>query len=147
MQFNLMSHIKQVLVTIETGDASDAGADGPVYLGLGAREFRLDKAGDQFRRATTDTFLLGNGTLGPPDVLNPNENDPATPVWIDSPDLENSPYNVYTAYESNKKWLVRRAKVRAVAPPNFDRVFVVYSGINAPGVWLGENYGKRIYFI
>ena len=62
-------------------------------------------------------------------------------------DLENSPYNVYIAYESNKKWLVRRAKVRAVAPPNFDRVFVVYSGINAPGVWLGENYGKRIYFI
>ena len=38
-----MSHIRQVLVTIETGDATDADDNGPVYLGLGAREFRLDK--------------------------------------------------------------------------------------------------------
>ena len=141
-----MSHIKQVLVTIETGDATDADANGPVYLGLGAREFRLDKAGDQFRRATTDTFLLGNGTLGSPDVLNPNENDPATPVWIEHEDVDR-PYNVYIAYESNKKWLIRRAKVRAVAPPDFDRVFVISSGITPPGVWLGEDYGKRLYFI
>ena len=147
MQFKLMSHIKQILVTIETGDATDADANGPVYLGLGAREFRLDKAGDQFRRGTTDTFLLGNGALGTPDVLNPTENDPATPVWIDSPDVENNPYSVYIAYESDKKWLVRRAKVRAVAPPDFDRIFVVYSGIQEPGVWLGDKYGKRLSFI
>ncbi|MGE5862433.1 MAG: hypothetical protein ACM31H_01565 [Nitrososphaerales archaeon] len=56
-----MSHIRQVLVTIETGDAPGADADGPVYLGLGERELRLDKEGDQFRSATTDTFILGNG--------------------------------------------------------------------------------------
>ena len=142
-----MSHIKQVKVIIETGDASGAEADGPVYLGLGAREFRLDKTGDQFRRGTTDTFILGNGTLGPPNVLNPNENDPATPVWIDQADLENSPYNVYITYESNKRWLVKRADVTAYAPPDYGRKFVIYSGINAPGVWLGENSGKRLYFI
>lgn len=86
-----MSHIRQVLVTIETGDAPGADADGLVYLGLGAREFRLDKGGDQFRSATTDTFILRNNTLGPPDVLNPNENDPATPVRIEHEDLEKSP--------------------------------------------------------
>jgi hypothetical protein len=142
-----MSHIKQVKVIIETGDASGAEADGPVYLGLGAREFRLDKEGDQFRRGTTDTFVLGNGTYGTPNVLNPNENDPATPVWIDSPDLESGPYNVYIAYESNKKWLVRKAEVHAQSPPDYGRKFVIYSGINAPGIWLGGDYGKRLYFI
>jgi|SRR6187397_1562078 hypothetical protein len=142
-----MSHIRQVLVTIETGDATDADANGPVYLGLGAREFRLDKEGDQFKRATTDTFLLGNGTLGTPDVLNPNENDPATPVRIEHEDIENNPYSVYIAYESDKKWLIRRAEVRAIAPADFDRKFVISSGITAPGVWLGDKYGKRLYFI
>ena len=38
-----MSHITQVIVTIKTGNAPDADADGPVYLGLGPREYRLDK--------------------------------------------------------------------------------------------------------
>ena len=60
MQFNLISHIKQVLVTIETGDATDADANGPVYLGLGAREFRLDKAGHKLWRPTPQKFLFGN---------------------------------------------------------------------------------------
>lgn len=136
------------MVTIETGDASGADADGPVYVGVGAREFRLDKEGGQFRRGTTDTFILGNGTHGVPNVLNPNENDPATPVRIEQEDLENGPYNVYIAYESNKKWLVSNVTVRAFAiSPPFERKFVISSGITDPGIWLGENFGKYLYLI
>lgn len=152
----IIIHVTQVIVTITTGDASGADADGPVYLGLGPREFRLDKTGNQFERNKTDTFVFGSpGPAGGPNVSNANENDPRSPieVWLadligtpfggGTPSIPlNPPYNVYIRYESNTKWLVKDVSVRvvgdpSVSSPSFDVTFSVKSGINPPGVWLG----------
>ena len=147
-----MTHITQVVVTIKTGNASGADADGPVYLGLGPREFRLNKTGNQFERNKTDTFVLGN--TGPPggaaNVSNANENDPLNPTIIEGADLLNSPYNVYIRYESDTKWLVGDVIVEAIGQvgvsfPPFQHTFRVKFGIASPGIWLGKDSGKFLY--
>ena len=56
--------ITQIIVDIKTGDVSGADADGPVYLGVGSREFRLAKKGNSFERNKLDQFVLGNGGPG-----------------------------------------------------------------------------------
>lgn len=160
----LMAHITQLIVDIKTGDASGADADGPVYLRVGTREFRLDKTGDQFKRNTPDHFVLGNGTVGgPANVKNPVENDPLKPLQVLADVLGapvpinippgtvpvNPPYNVYIRYESNIKWLVESVTVRIIGDgaPSFDLTFRVRFGISLPGIWLGEDYGKFLYLL
>jgi hypothetical protein len=156
--------ITQIIVDIKTGNASGADADGPVYLGVGSREFRLDKPGDQFRRNKPDQFVFGSsGPGGPANVVNPNENDPQQPIRMEGPDVLGSPfgsggtpvilptppYNVYIRYESDTKWLVESVSVQLIGAlasfPTFNVTFTVKNGINPPGVWLGENYGKFLY--
>jgi hypothetical protein len=159
-----MAHITQVIVTVKTGNESGADADGSVYLGLGPREFRLDKKGNQFEKGGKDEFILGNtGPGGQANVKNPNENDPTTPIRIELQDLLGVPfsgmppsssnpwpYNVYIAYEGDNKWLVEDVKVRvigdpSVSSPDFDVTFTVLNGINSPGIWLGKEFGKFLY--
>lgn len=156
--------ITQIIVDIKTGDASGADADGPVYLSVGSREFRLDKSGDQFKRNTTDQFIFGSsGPGGPANVVNPNENDPKQPIRMEGPDvlgapfgsggtptiLPTPPYNVYIRYESDKKWLVESVSVKLIGAvssfPTFNVTFTVKNGITFPGIWLGEDYGKFLY--
>lgn len=160
----LIMPITQIIVDIKTGDASGADADGPVYLGVGPREFRLAKEGNSFERNKPDNFVLGNGgSGGPANVRNPNENDPAQPIKIEGPDvlgfpfgsggvpviIPTPPYNVYIRYESNNKWLVETVSVQLIGAlgsfPTFNVTFGVKNGINPPGIWLGENYGKFLY--
>jgi hypothetical protein len=159
-----MAHITQVIVNIKTGNESGADADGAVYLGLGPREFRLDKPGNQFEKGKTDEFILGStGPGGPANVRNQEENDPMTPIEIELSDLLGLeftgtmptpqpilPYNVYIAYEGNIKWLVEDVKVRVighppVSSPSFDVTFRVKFGIDSPGIWLGKEFGKFLY--
>ena len=147
-----MAHVTQVIVTIRTGDAAGADADGPVYLGLGPREFRLNKAGNQFERNKTDTFVLGN--TGPPggaaNISNAGVNDPLNPLIIEGADLLDSPYNVYIRLESDEKWLVSDVTVEAIGQvgvsiPPFHHTFRVKFGIASPGIWLGKDSGKFLY--
>ena len=156
--------ITQIIVDIKTGDVSGADADGPVYLGVGSREFRLAKKGNSFERNKLDQFVLGNeGPGGAANVRNPNENDPLQPIRMEGPDvlgapfgsggiptiLSTPPYNVYIRYESNTKWLVEAVSVKLIGAvasfPTFNVTLGVKNGINPPGVWLGEDYGKFLY--
>jgi hypothetical protein len=157
-----MTHITQIIADITTGDASGADADGPVYLRVGPREFRLDKTGDQFKRHTTDRFVFGSpGPGGSPNVKNPGDNDPQKPIIL-LPDLgvpfvgstptvpPNPPYTVHIRYESNIKWLVEAITVRvigdpSVSSPSFSVPFGVKNGIIPPGIWLGEDFAKFLY--
>ena len=140
-----MSHITQVIVTIKTGNAPGADADGPVYLGPGPREYRLDKNGNQFKKGATDEFILGNlDPAGQGNVKNPKENDPRNPITLEVTELEKAPYAVYIAYESGIKWFVKDVQVR-VQGPSLDETFQVRDTINAPGIWLGQEFGKFLY--
>ena len=159
-----MSHITQIIVVVKTGNASGADADGPVYLGVGSREFRLAKQGNSFERDKTDTFVLGStGPGGPANVRNSNDNDPLLPIRIELADIlgvpfpgptptipAEPPYNVYIRYESDNKWLIETVSVRligdpSVSAPSFDVTLGVKFGINSPGVWLGVDSGKLLY--
>jgi hypothetical protein len=156
--------ITQIIVDIKTGDAPGADADGPVYLGVGPREFRLDRPGNQFERNKLDQFVLGNGGPGgAANIKNPNENDPQQPIAMEGPDVLGSPfgsggvptflptppYNVYIRYESNTKWLVETVSVKLIGAlasfPVFNVTLGVKNGINPPGIWLGKDYGKFLY--
>ena len=140
-----MAHVTQVIVTIKTGNESGADADGPVYLGLGPREFRLDKKGNQFEKGATDEFILGSGSAGAANVRNPAENDPATPIRIELLDLQDAPYAVYIAYESGIKWLVQDVEVKVFGPTfTSGETFQVKNGITSP-IWLGQEFGKFLY--
>lgn len=156
--------ITQIIVDIKTGDLSGADADGPVYLGVGPREFRLAKEGNSFERNQLDQFILGNGGPGgAANVRKPEENDPLQPIKIEGPDvlgspfgsggvptiLSTPPYNVYIRYESNVKWLVETVSVKLIGTvgsfPQFNVTLGVKNGINPPGIWLGRDYGKFLY--
>ena len=61
------------MVTIATGDLPDAGSSDSdaVFLGIGGREFRLNKKHKQFRENSTDTFIIGKDS----NIENPQNND------------------------------------------------------------------------
>jgi hypothetical protein len=162
-----MTHITQIIVDFKTGDAAGADADGPVYLGVGSREFRLAKQGNSFERNQAEQFVLGSTGPGTANVRNPNDNDPlqhidrielsdvlgaqAFPTGTSPPTIPQfAPYNVYIRYESNTKFLVEAVTVRLIGAqpisfPTFDVTCRVKNGIQLPGIWLGDDYGKYLY--
>ena len=57
----IMVEINQIIVKIKTSNEVAAGTNGKIYLGIGGREFRLDKPGNQFERNNLDVFTIGVG--------------------------------------------------------------------------------------
>ena len=43
-----MVEIDRINVIVKTGNVNKAGTNGNVYLGIGGREFKLNKPGNQF---------------------------------------------------------------------------------------------------
>jgi|SRR5215213_4154578 len=66
-----MATIRQIRVTIRTGDRPDAGlGSGAAFLGIGGREFRLDSNIDpDFPRNSNASFALGGAPSTPQDRL------------------------------------------------------------------------------
>lgn len=60
-----MAKITGILCQIITGDIDNAGTDGRVFLGLGAREFRLDSDSDDYERDSWREYILGEGPVEP----------------------------------------------------------------------------------
>ena len=69
-QTQFEGNVDRIVVKIQTGNKSAAGTNGKVYLGIGGREFRLNKSGDQFKRNKEDEFILGVGA----NILSPDKN-------------------------------------------------------------------------
>ena len=84
-----------MIVTIKTGNATGAGADAPDYLGLGPREYRFDKNGNQCEKGARDEFIIGIlDPAGQGNVKNPNENDHRNPITIEEIELAKTLYAV-----------------------------------------------------
>jgi hypothetical protein len=80
----MMSAISKIEVKITTGDN---GTLGHVYLGLGGREFRLNRRlKNDFMRNDVSQFVLGDASHAF-SVANPEDNDPRSPYPLDTADL------------------------------------------------------------
>jgi Subtilase family len=131
--------IKQIQVTITTGDVNAAGTNGKVFLGMGGREFRLDKPGNQFERGDVDNFVIGDGS----NVEYPNKND------LPMPDgTKDSPHMTYVDVLKFPKY-IRFEPKNDPDNWNIDQVSVItipetdtYSGPNPQGnIWLEKRSG------
>ena len=90
------SSADRIIVKIKTGNKSEAGTDGKVYLGMGGREFRLNKSGNQFQQGAEDEFVLGVGS----NILNSSKN--GLPLGSnftnDSPQIPFDTLSMYPTY-------------------------------------------------
>ena len=148
-----MPQVSGILCQVITGNVDGAGTDGRVYLGLGAREFRMDSSADDYERHSWREYLIGDPPV-PPDpndipgeqirVQNGARNDPRDVGFpLVSENLSKSP--VYIRFEpsgSSPDWNLAFVAVVAYAPP-FWEAWIPPEPFN--GLWLGENYGKVLY--
>jgi hypothetical protein len=152
MSFTLrnMAHVGQIKAIIHTGDITNAPTNGRVYLGIGGREFRLNKQGDQFKRNAIDTFVIGDGG----NIDNPrNANDlPFVGAGtVNAPAIEYTDLGEYPKYirlepkEEDDDWNVESVNVEARlyianTATGTSSVFTDLGG----NVWLGNPFGKML---
>lgn len=139
-----MARIERIEVEVLTGDEPEAGTDALVYLGLGGREFLLDRRGeDDFRRGRRDFFVLGRGGT----VARPGMNDPRTPP-LATGDLDR--YPVYVRLDARGEedtWLLDNVWVTAET----ERAEIRYGrpALDGAGeeraVWLGVRVGSVLH--
>lgn len=153
-----MTHVGKITVVTKTGDLTNAPTDGRVYLGIGGREFRLDKPGpgEEFRKGKQDEFIIGDGG----NIENPrNGNElPFFGGTVNCPRLEFSDLLKFPAYirleddgEDDKDWNVESVNVLAVkydfglpSVPGETRAYK--SGLQGH-IWLGEKFGKVLHLL
>jgi len=153
LQAQFEGNVDRIIVKIQTGDKSGASTNGMVYLGIGGREFRLNKSGNQFQRGTEDAFTIGVGS----NVLKPDKNGlPLNPSFLnDSPEIPFNTVSVYPMYirfepsNSNDKWNVDRVCVNVtsnfcVPPVGLDFHSDILNGLNDDNIWLEKDSGLFI---
>jgi len=151
-----MTHVGKITATIKTGDLVNAPTDGRVYLGLGGREFRLNKPGDQFKRGATDTFIIGDGG----NIDNPrNANElPFFGGTVNCPRIEYSDLPKFPAYirleddeEDDKDWNVEGVSVIAewydFNLPHSPPTATAYKSGLQGHIWLGGKFGKVLQLL
>lgn len=145
-----LSHVGRISVTIVTGNINAASTNGRVYLGIGGREFRLDKPGDQFQRGNTDTFIIGDGSNIEFNDFNtlPSTGDNNSPR-IEFENLTNYPaYLRFEPQDNEDNWNVEDVKVQViqyndnplVATSN-KKIFIDLEG----NTWLGKRSGLFLH--
>ena len=151
-----MTHVGKITAVIKTGDLTNAPTDGRVYLGIGGREFRLQKAGDQFKKGATDTFIIGDGG----NIDNPrNANElPFFGGTVNCPRVEFSDLDKFPAYirleydeVDDKDWNVEGVSVLAVkydfgVPSSSGETRSYKSGLQGH-IWLGKKFGKVLHLL
>jgi hypothetical protein len=143
-----MPHVGKITVAVKTGDVTNAPTNGRVYLGLGGREFRLNKPGDQFKRGATDTFIIGDGgNIDNP--RNANELPFVGAGTINAPAIEFSDLGLYPTYlrlepkEEDDDWNVESVSViaRKYNGTIDTGISSAYSDLGG-NIWLGNPFGK-----
>jgi subtilisin family serine protease len=145
--------VDKIVVTIQTGNKSGASTNGKVYLGIGGREFRLNKSGNQFQQNKEDEFIIGVGS----NVLKPEKNElPQNSSFSnDSPKIPFSTIGIYPMYirfepsGNSDKWNVDRVHVNVksntgLPPAGLDFHADILNGLNDDNVWLSEDSGLFI---
>lgn len=106
-----MAAITTIEVSITTGNNGTLGA---VYLGIGGREFRLNRLGqNDFMRNNVSQFVLGDGSHAF-SVVNPDANDPKRGVPLDGTDLDLFPIYLRLA-GANAHWQVAAGTIKVHA--------------------------------
>lgn len=106
-----MSAITTIEVSITTGNNGTYGA---VYLGIGGREFRLNRLGqNDFMQNSVSQFVLGDGSHAFA-VKNPDANDPKKGMPLDSADLELFPIYLRLA-GANAHWQLNAGMIKVHA--------------------------------
>jgi hypothetical protein len=150
-----MAQVTGILCQVITGNVDGAGTDGRVYLGLGAREFRMDSSADDYERGSRREYLIGHPPVEPDPnnipgqqirVLNGPRNDPRDVGFpIDRLNLSKTP--VYIRFEpsgSSPDWNLAFVAVLVYAP-QFAMAYAPPDPNNFHSLWLGDNYGKVLY--
>jgi hypothetical protein len=150
-----MAQVTGILCQVITGNVDGAGTDGRVYLGLGAREFRMDSSADDYERGSWREYLIGHPPVEPDPnnipgqqirVLNGPRNDPRDVGFpIDRLNLSKTP--VYIRFEpsgSSPDWNLAFVAVLVYAP-QFAMAYAPPDPNNFHSLWLGDNYGKVLY--
>jgi hypothetical protein len=145
-----MSHVGRISVRIVTGDINGASTNGKVYLGIGGREFRLDKLGDQFQRGDIDTFIIGDGSNIESNDFNTlpdngNNNSPR----IEFENLTNYPaYIRFEPQDNDDNWNIEDVNVQIiqynddpVSSTSNKKIFVDLEG----NIWLGKRSGLFLH--
>ena len=132
-----MAVIKRMDITVNNGDN---GTDGRVYLGLGGREFLLDRPGkNDFRKNQTERFVLGDAN-NVDSVKHPDRNDPHALLPIDSADLDRFP--IYIRLDAPLAWHLEGVQV-TVKSDDGTRTFAALPGNQ--NLFLGDDYGKILF--
>ena len=136
-----MAAITRIELRVVTGDRTDAGTDGAVFLGLGGREFNVDSRGEvnDFERGSDRTYIFGSGAT----VNRPEENDPRSPWQIDSNDVGRVPRYIRFEPGPGGDWNVERLELGVIFAGGSLTQRALDGGAH---LWLGARRGKFIYF-
>ena len=143
-----MAHIEQVGVTVITGNINGAGTNGLVYLGIGGREFRLNKGGNQFDKGDTDNFQIG-GVAGPDSINNQNNSNdlPAIPGTVNAPTIEYSTLDDHPTYirfepqDNDDNWNVQSVSVNVKESGAGGGARTFNDRTGNGNIWLGKESG------
>lgn len=133
-----MAAIFQIVLDIQTANETDAGGDGPVYLGVCGREFNADlrSVSDDFEQGTTATYVFGRNH----NIENNSNNDPRV-HQLDTDNIDDFPVYIRLAHPT-EHWKLYRAVMYCngqVLPQwTTSRHF-------GGGIWLGRNTGTIVY--
>jgi hypothetical protein len=133
-----MSIITMIEVSITTGNNGTLGA---VYLGIGGREFRLNRLGqNDFMQNNVSQFVLGDASHAF-SVVNPAANDPKKPLPLDSADLELYPIYLRLA-GANGHWKVASGMIKVHAGPGSQAIRILPHGTE---LLLGPDCGELLF--
>ena len=133
-----MATITSVELRIRTADTTDAGTDGDVFLGFGGREFFVDSGGDDFARGADRVYIFGENA----NVLRPDENDPRSPLPIDSNELSRFPIYLRLAAGAGMDWHIGLVHLVARFPNSSVTLSRLEGNAN---IWLGWKRGLYLY--
>jgi hypothetical protein len=144
-----MTQIKRIEVRILTGDRTNAGTDGEVYLGICGREFHIDSSEEDFDRGFDKTYVLGEALVGDTVVIDKEHNDPRADNPLDSADLDKFPaYIRFDQSGDSSAWNLEFVEARVksgVGAPNLARYTALPS--REKNLWLGKNFGSFCYLL
>lgn len=133
-----MAAITTIEVSITTGNNGTLGA---VYLGIGGREFRLNRLGqNDFMKNNVSQFMLGDGSHAF-SVVNPDANDPKKGLPLDSADIGSYPIYLRLA-GANAHWQVATGTIKVHAGHGSLSMRILPPGTN---ILLGPDCGEFLF--
>ncbi|MFI1677331.1 hypothetical protein [Streptomyces sp. NPDC020607] len=141
--------ITSLEVQTVTHSTPGSGTDGYVYLGIGGREFVLDKPNDTHQPSpdgTPESFVFGEGS----NVENPRDNDPRSPQ-LTTDDLDVFPaYLRFKPKDDQDDWRVADVQVTATGSGEGGPRYYDYNALTGKGglrasLRLGDKFGNVLH--